>query len=592
MNRKRLNKVPDEVRRSLFVAVLVFIGFCSVLVNQIRVQSLQRESIFATADELGRMLQTETLAARRGDIYASDGRLVATSSSRYKVGLRPASTSLSPAMAYELSAASGLPASEFLDYVSRGKFADDWDVHLDREQAARVERVRAKYGADSVWTAPAKEREYPLAEYMAPVLGIVQNGIGRTGVEKWLDAELRGREGTAVGVKDADGRFLPWLMRKTNSQPAIDGDDVTLTIDTDLQIAAMDSLMRQTAAHKADHGISIVMDVETGDILALATTPTYDPSDPARAFAEFAAGRRSSPEINPAISFMFEPGSTFKLFTVAIGLESGVIQENETVQCAGSKQFSVKTMSCAGDHEPKKHGTVNAAKCIEVSCNIAAATWGVRIGFDAFAQRVEALGLLEKPGIGISPEARGSLRKDDGNRTIQMANVGFGQSINSTPLGLVSAFACFGNGGYRVGPRLVKDIGGRPTPPAPRTRVFQQQTADRILSMMEAVVQSPGGTGYSLRIPGYTLAGKTGTAQKRDPKTGLVRSGMYISSFVGYFPAKQPRAVILVMLDNPKSGQYYGARVAGPVFRDIVQFLIRKWKVPPDRPTEASIVAE
>lgn len=592
MSRKRRTKLPGELRRSLFAAALVFVALCVVLGNQLRVQSFSRETIFAKADEIGRMLQTETLSARRGDIYASDGRLIATSSSRYRIGLSPSSTSLSPAMAYELSDASGIPASELLDFVSRGKFANDWDLQLDREQAARVERIRAKYGADSVWTHPAKEREYPLGEYMAPILGFVAGGNGRTGVEKWLDAELKGREGTAVGVKDADGRFLPWLMRQTNSQPALDGDDATLTIDSDLQIAAMESLLRQTAAHKADHGVAIVMDVQTGDLLALATAPSYDPDDPARAFAEFAAERRSSPEINPAVGFNFEPGSTFKLFTIAIGLETGVIKQGETVHCSGSKQFSVKTISCAGDHAPKKHGDVDAAKCIEASCNVAAATWGVRIGYDLIAERVNKLGLLGKPGIGLSPEARGSLRKDDGNRTIQMANVAFGQSINATPLGLASAFASFGNGGYRVAPRLVKDIGGTPTPSSQPTRVFERETAERILAMTEAVVQNPGGTGYGVRIPGYTLAGKTGTAQKRDPKTGLVRSGMQISSFVGYFPAKQPRAVILVMLDNPKKGEYTGARVAGPVFRDIVQFLIRKWKVPPDRATEAAVVTK
>jgi cell division protein FtsI/penicillin-binding protein 2 len=491
-----------------------------------------------------------------------------------------------------LSLATGIPAAELLDFVSRSKSADDWGTLIDSSQAAEVNRIRSRYSADFVWTRPAKEREYALGEYFAPVVGFVVKGEGRTGIERWMNHALKGREGSVAGVKDGDGRFLPWLMRKTNSRPALDGDDVVLTIDPDLQIAAMESVARATAMHRADHGVAIVMDPQTGDVLALATAPSFDPEDPFPAFADFASGKRSSPEINPAVSFMFEPGSIFKMFTIALGLEAGVIKNGETITCSGTKDFSVKTMSCAGDSGPKAHGVVGVTKCLVVSCNISAATWGVRIGFDRYYATVEKLGLLQASGISLSPEARGVMRKNDANRTIQMANVGFGQSITGTPVGLASAFTCFANDGVRVAPRLVKRIGETEQPRSDSTRVFSREVANQLLEMSEEVVHSPAGTGYSLRIPGYTLAGKTGTAQKRDPKTGLVRSGMYISSFVGYFPAKNPRAVVLVMIDNPKSGHYYGGRVAGPVYQEIVQSLIRKWKVPPDRPTEAVNAAQ
>lgn len=591
MKRKR-TKLPHELKRSLAAMALVSVGFCAVFANQIRVQVTQRDDIFKKADTIGRMMQSETLFARRGNILASDGRLIASSASRFRLGIDPGKSAMSPALVHELSVASGIPASELLDFVSRKRSSADFDTLLDATQAAEVERIRIRHSADHVWTRPAKEREYPLREYMAPILGFVENGGGRTGVEKWMDAALKGREGSLLGMKDGGGRFLPWLMRKTNSRPALDGEDIVLTIDADLQVVAMDSIVRQTTDHQGDHGVAVVMDVQTGDVLALASAPTYDPEDPSRAFADFASGKRSTPEINPAVSLMFEPGSTFKLFTVALGLESGVIRPNETVVCNGTKQFSVKTMQCAGDHAPKAHGQVGVEHCIAASCNIAAATWGVRIGFDRFHQVVERLGLLEKQGLPLSPEARGILTRDRGNPVIQMANVGFGQSITATPVGLASAFTCFANGGYRVAPRIVDEVNGVKQPEAKKTQVFLKETANEVLKMTQAVVQSPQGTGYSLRIPGYTLAGKTGTAQKRDAKTGLVRSGMYISWFVGYFPAENPRAVILVMVDNPKSGTYYGGSVAGPVYRDIVQFLIRKWKVHPDRPMEAVNAAQ
>jgi cell division protein FtsI/penicillin-binding protein 2 len=370
---------------------------------------------------------------------------------------------------------------------------------------------------------------------------------------------------------------LPWLDQ--GSKAAVAGSNNELTIDSDLQVTAMNALEAACVRHKASNGTAIVMDPKTGDVLAMATYPNYNPDRVAEARRDAKAMGVSSPELNPATQLIFEPGSTFKVFTLALGLDTGAIAPDTTMQCTGTKAFSKTPMSCAGDHGGRAHGTVNPAKCMEVSCNLAAATWAVQMGFQEVTDMMKRLGLFELQKIGLPGERKAIVNWDDYNKVVQTANLGFGQAMGVTPIGLASAFTVFANDGIRTYPRLIKRIDGKEQPIRKSERVFSSSVSNDVLHMMEAVIQGDRGTGKRLRIPGYRLAGKTGTAQKLG--SSKLPGSQYVSNFIGYVPAEKPQAVVLVMVDEPQQGGYYGGVVAGPVFKDIAAKLLKDLRIPP-----------
>ncbi len=556
--------------------------FLLVFANQLRVQVFSRQDIIDQARNVHRLTATQVIEPTRGQILSADGKLLACATEDYVFGINPKTCPFSPALFSEISGVTGISASEMLDIVSRGKAGIEWDLKITREKIRDIKDIKTKYFADGIWVRPAGEREYPLGKYASGFIGFMKDGEGKAGLEKTYNEMLRGKKGKREGMTDKHGAILPWFI-VNEEQQSEDGKDIILTIDADIQRVASASLNTHCLENKASHGVAVVMNPKNGDILALANYPAFDPAKPERELADAVVGKRSTPELNPAVGLRFEPGSTFKIFTVALGLETGVINENSSVTCNGQRQFSVANIRCSGDAGLKNHGTVTPKKCIEVSCNIAAATWAVNIGFDKYSKLIERLELLEPSGIGIQPDVPGQLNYGDWNKTIQMANIGFGQSINATPLKLAAAYCIFANEGRLVRPRLVKKIGEDEVPVKPQKQIIQPETAHKVMQMMEYAIESESGTGHMLRVPGYRLAGKTGTAQKRDEKTGSMRSGRYVSSFIGYAPAGNSKVVIFVMVDNPSSGKYYGAVVAGPVFREISEYLLRRWQVPPSR---------
>jgi cell division protein FtsI/penicillin-binding protein 2 len=495
------------------------------------------------------------------------------------LGINPSSGAVpdNPAFWAELGAAAGASGAELRDYALRKGPANDFDILLTREQAREVAAVRRRYGADGVWTRAIERREYPLGKYAAPIVGFLDaNGKGHAGMEQSLASLLAGKDGKVKGVTDDTGHFLPWLDQ--GSQQAVAGANIELTIDADLQVAAMNALSAACEKHKASNGVVIVME-PTGDVKALATWPTFDPDRVAEARRDAKAKGIASPELNPATQLIFEPGSTFKVFTLALALETGAIDLNTTMHCTGTKFFGKTPMSCAGDHGGRAHGTVNAAKCMEVSCNLAAATWAVQMGFESVTDMMKRLGLFEVQKVGLPGETKANIDWNDQGRLTQIANLGFGQAMGVTPIGLASAFTVFANDGVRAYPRLVKNINGKEQPARTSEPVFSKEVSREVLHMMDAVVQGERGTGKRLRIPGFRLAGKTGTAQKLG--SSPLPGSQYVSNFVGYVPADKPQAVVLVMINEPQQGGYYGGVVAGPVFKDIAAKLLKDMRIPP-----------
>jgi cell division protein FtsI (penicillin-binding protein 3) len=553
-------------------------GFLLVGANHVRLATFDRLERLRIAEKNDRLTQREVIPANRGAILDRNGSAFARTEEAYHVTITPKLLTDSRAFWIQASEILGIPADQGIALARTGRGGIDFPEPLDRERRRLLSRLCSTFRVNGIGFVPAGARTYPAGPSAASIVGFLKNGVPASGLEKGLDEALRGKDGVEVGFIDRGGSIIPWLKDEGLSREVEHGSDVQLTLDKDLQQFASDRLAEVCEFHGAWQGVAIVLESRTGDVRALATWPTFDPSDPLPALQRAQKGDTASPEINPAVSVLLEPGSTFKAFTVALGLETGVLTQNSTVACSGSIPVGSHVIHCAL-HGSSGHGVVNPAKCIEVSCNVAAATWGMAIGKERWYDFLKRSGILDPPNIGLPGALPGQFNWKEYDKRIQIATLGFGQSITVTPLQLAGLFTAFANDGVAVRPRLIERVGKSPGQPSSGARLFREETARSVLQMMTAVVQGEHGTGRALRIEGVEIAGKSGTAQKRDPKTGKMSNSLYVSSFVGYVSADSPEYTVLVMVDSPKKNGYYGAAVAGPVFRAIAEYLLKSGMV-------------
>jgi len=424
-------------------------------------------------------------------------------------------------------------------------------------------------------------RAYPHGELAASLLGFVGNDrIGLSGVEGALNDRLAGKDGEMLVA--LDGRLprsrseIPGRTMVTRQMTP--GSSALLTIDLDLQAIAEEELKKAVEKARARGGAAIVMDPETGEILALASQPGFDPN-------EFQRYPRESWVAHSVVS-PYEPGSTFKVITACAAIEEGVMSHSETYNCTGGRQVGRHTIRCAAHGGSGAHGVMDLDKMVVKSCNVGMASVAMAMGTDRMYKWVKRFGFGEKTDIELAGESGGIVTPPGTWAQVQLANIGFGQGISVTPIQLLAAYCAVANGGYRVHPRVVKaitDSNGAidyPKPPK-RERILSEATAERMRRVLTRVVEE--GTGKVARIPGRLVAGKTGTAQKPTPEAGF-RSGLYIGSFVGFVPADNPRLAVIVVIDEPHNG-YYGAVVAGPAFQAICQRALTQLRVLPNRPS-------
>ncbi len=267
-----------------------------------------------------------------------------------------------------------------------------------------------------------------------------------------------------------------------------------------------------------------------------------------------------------------------KILTLAKALDAKVVKPGDSYYCKGELAINnYSRVRCDDHHGNRAHGLVTIEKAIAVSCNVSAARWAMAIGKDPFFAFLESLGLFDQTELNLPGEVKGSVNRHDYAWKLQLANLGFGQSLTCTPVELASAFCSLGNDGVRMPPRLVSRIGLNPAPAPHGKQVMSVESANTVLGYMKGVFDETYGTGHDLSLPGYELAGKTGTAQKRNS------GGGYVSNFVGFIPVDHPVALVLVMVDHPRQGGYYGASVAGPVFKHMAEAVIRRYHLPPTR---------
>ena len=431
-----------------------------------------------------------------------------------------------------------------------------------------VEAVK-KLGLPGLAFTREPRRFYPNRTLAATVMGHSgSDGRGQEGVELAFDRYLRGQGSSMQGVRDALGREL--FVDGMGESVAGAGSDVVLTIDRYLTFITERAIEEAHAQYHAKAVIAIVMDPRTGELLAMASTPSYNPNDPSSAGQHGARDR--------AITDTFEPGSTMKTFTIAAALDAGVVRPDDHFDCQMGRMMVGKYTI----HDTHQHGSLSVAEIFKFSSNIGATKIARRLGRDRLAEGLARFGFGHSTETGLPGERNGLLRPVAKWGDIGFANVSFGQGLTVTPLQIVTGMAAIASGGMYHPPRIVTQV-VRPDgtqealPERPAVRVISERAARAMTGIMEGVTQV-GGTARAAAIDGYSVAGKTGTAQK--VSGGHYDSSKWVSSFIGFAPADDPRVAIAVMVDEPQ-GDIYGGTIAAPAFKEITSFALNYLRIPP-----------
>ncbi|OFZ78727.1 MAG: hypothetical protein A2583_08260 [Bdellovibrionales bacterium RIFOXYD1_FULL_53_11] len=500
---------------------------------------------------------------RRGVIFDRSGEPIAVNLETKSVAVNPLKIRSRKTIARLLSKATGVSYTKIIEKL-REKREFSWiKRHITESE---YEHMRKWQLVDSgietgVWIVKESKRVYPHGTLASHVLGDVNlDSEGLEGMELWENDRLRGKVVQVKTEKDALGR--PIFMDAVAAQHVKDGDNLTLTIDASLQFAVEQELKALVVKHSARGGSVIVMNAVTGEILAMANEPTFDPN---------VRGTSPSRRRNRAVTDGYEPGSTFKPILLSIALLNGWHLTDRVWGERGSFVVQGKRISEAESHE--KFEWLNLKRLIQVSSNIGAAKLALRLGADRFAAGLKYFGFGSKINIGFPGEISGVVPPRRAWQPLTLANIGFGQGVLVTPVQMIRAYAAFANGGWLVQPRLAMSQSGGP----PR-RVLSQRVTDEVVEALKTTTEK-GGTGTKAAIEGYRVAGKTGTAQTVDPATGRYSNAVYNASFIGFPVGVEPRIVIYTNLEGPR-GVYYASETAAPLFRSVLVAAINRFGLP------------
>lgn len=580
---------PAE-RKSKYRIILFFGLFCMVLVGLcIRVGYLQ----IVNAEELTKkaiVQQTndEELEAKRGVITDRNNKELAVSSICYSVWVRPAAIEKEKVDEYAatLSGILDIPKKELVADLKLEKNLVKLAKYLDRETADAIREAEIP----GISITEETKRFYPLGDFASSLLGsVTDDNNGLTGLEQQYNKYLKGVSGRWVLNTDASGNPLSY-GEKRYYEPE-NGATVVLTVDEVIQHYVEQSIDQVMEDTDADGVRCIVMNPKTGEILAMAVSPSFDPNDPRTPLSKNDKKTLASLEgaaqldflnkmwRNPLIQDTYEPGSTAKLLTTAIVLEENLVPKNETFECTGSIKIAGRTLHCWRTGNP--HGVETLSEALGNSCNPVFAELGGRIGLNNFYKYMESFGITQKTGVDFPGEANSILQDKETAGPVGLATMAYGQGIAVTPIQLLSAVCSLGNHGILMQPKLVDKIvddDGTVIKEFPEVKVRQtvsEATAKEISLMMESVVSEGGGG--NAKISGYRVGGKTGTAYK-------VKNGTYstevCASFVGMAPMDDPQVAILLIVDNPK-GVKYGSITAAPGAKVILENVLRYLNVKP-----------
>jgi cell division protein FtsI (penicillin-binding protein 3) len=551
------------------VALLFALVFVATAGRAFYLQVLQKDRLVKLAEKQHQRIVA--LTPGRGAIYDQHSAPLAVSiemdscyaETRNLESLPEAAAKLAPLLGYgvgELQAK--LKASRNFVWLAR---------RISPEQAKRVREL----DLDGIGFVKESKRFYPNSEVAAHVIGFTGTDPGGLeGVEKKYDSTILGNTGFLVTERDALGRDIN-LKKGSEGKSGSKGSNVYLTLDKNVQYIAEKELAQAVVKNGAKGGIALVMEPDTGRVLAMANYPTFNPNS----YFKYGPGALR----NRAISDSFEPGSTFKIFLVAAALENRVIRPTDSFNCEnGSYNMAGRTI-----HDTHRYGALSVPEILKYSSNIGAAKIGSRLGPERLYAGLTGFGFGEKSDIDLPGEAGGLLRQQAKWYGIDLATISFGQGVTATALQIASAVSAVANGGNLMKPYLVDRIADdsgavlKQFSPQLRRRVISAETAKTVGHMLEGVVNE-GGTGTNAAVDGYRVAGKTGTAQKVDPATRGYSAKKRTASFVGFVPLDKPRLTILVVIDEPTTSPYGGV-VAAPAFSAIAQQTLCYLKVPADK---------
>ncbi|MDY0340726.1 MAG: penicillin-binding protein 2 [Coriobacteriia bacterium] len=509
-----------------------------------------------------------TINPERGFIYDREGEVLAESMEARTIYAVPGAVVDKPGTAIAVANAIGGDVTEYEEKLSR----DSNFVYLARKvDVGQAESLRGLEIAGLGFLEDSR-RVYPSNELACQVLGFVGvDDEGLSGLELYYEDILGGQPGRLIGERDTGGRPIPGGV--TFEEEAIDGQDIVLTIDKDIQYQTQVALAEAVQEWGAKAGSVIVMDPRNGEILAMASYPQFNPND--------FAGADEDAFRNRAIVDTYEPGSTIKSLTAAAVIDSGIYGPDSVFELPPTIEAGGRTI-----HEAHDRPTVSwtLTDIVTQSSNVGSVKLGLTLGKDGLYDYFSRFGLTEKTGVDFPGEVKGWLGTTDEWSPSSLATITFGQGISMTPLQLTRALSAIANGGNLVTPHFLKEgaVDDEAAPQLATQRAISEETALAMRAVLTDVVNE--GTGSGAAIPGYEVAGKTGTAQKArtDGQAGYAKD-KYVASFSGFLPADDPRVVIVVNIDEP-SNSIYGGTVAAPTFARIAAYCVDHLKIPPGEP--------
>lgn len=563
-NHNPLLKSGLQAWRSRLVLVVLLLGSFTLLARAAYLQGYNHEVLKAEGE--ARYARVVPLPATRGRILDRGGDILAVSTPVRSVWAIPGDARLSPADLRQLAALLDLDVQDL-----SGRLASERNfVYLRRQLSPEVARRVADLRLPGIHQDQEYRRYYPGGEVSAHMLGFTSiEDRGQEGVELAFDAQLRGEPGSRRVIRDRRGQIVEDVG---SIRPPRDGQDVVLALDKQIQFLAYSALRQAIREHNAAAGSVVVLDVRTGEVLAMVNAPTFNPNN--------RSGLSGAQLRNRALTDLYEPGSTMKPFIGALALDHRKVSPDTVIDTGTGRM----TIGRATISDVRGRGQMTVSQVIQKSSNVGTVKIAMHFSPDEMWQMFDSLGFGVPLDLGFPGMAGGVLRAARTWKPIEQATMSYGHGISTTLMHMARAYLAFARDGELVPISLTR----LDEPPAMTRRVFSADTARVMRGMLETAA-GPEGTAPRARVTGYRVAGKTGTAHKLE---GGRYTDKYVSSFVGFAPASDPRIVVAVMIDEPTAGQHFGGAVAAPVFSRITEGALRSLGVAPDAPLVPLHLAE
>ncbi len=541
---------------------LLFAGFllCFLVIvgRAFWLQGVQGAQLASEA--ISQQTETVTVPGLRGSLLDRRGNELATSEDAVTIYATPYQVKNPPRAAEKLAPILDLEKGEVLESLTAESGFSYVAHKVSLEAAGRIERLKL----EGIGELPDSRRVYPQGEMAGQVVGVVgSENEGLTGLEAGEEGILGGEDGERSIVKDALGDPI----RLETVSDGSDGEDIQLTLDPLIQEKAEQVLAEVGETYAPKGATAIVMDPQSSEVLAMANWPPVDPSD--------LSSISNEDLVNKATGFTYEPGSTFKAFTVAAALQEKLVTPASEFTLAPSIQVADRTIE---ESHPRGTETMSVSTILAHSSNVGAVTIGLELGAEHFDRWIDRFGFGRPTGVQFPAEEQGIVPELDEYSGSSMGNLPIGQGLAVTPMQMMAGYAAIANGGVLERPRLIKRVGEEDVPEPEGRRVLRPEVAAQVREMLEGVL-APGGTASEVSVPGYTLAGKTGTAEVAE--NGTYSETKFVASFIGFAPADDPQLLAAVIVDQPQ-GDYYGGSVAAPAFGSIAGFALPYLGVAPE----------